>query len=86
MHIVGGESTLSVGVPTRYAIARMAPSFKNNWMFSILGAACISYNYGLEKFTSSAENLQDGIETARNSRAAEFTELSEEREAMERAM
>lgn len=64
----------------------MAPSFKNNWLFSIIGAACISYNYGLDKFTSSAENLQNGIEKARNSRAAEFSELSDEREAMERAM
>lgn len=86
MNAEGGESGLTVGVPTRYSIARMAPSFKNNWLFSIIGAACISYNYGLDKFTSSAENLQNGIEKARNSRAAEFSELSDEREAMERAM
>jgi hypothetical protein len=79
----GGEGGLSVGVPTRYAVEKMTPSFKNNWLFSIIGVACISWNYGLDKFTSSAEAAQDGIERARNARAAE---LSKEREEMERAM
>lgn len=79
----GGENGLSIGVPTRYGVARMTPSFTNNWLFSIIGVACISKNYGLDKFTSSADAAQDGIERARNSRAAE---LSAEREAMERAM
>lgn len=83
MNVEGGESGLTVGVPTRYAVKRMLPSIKNNWLFSAIGIACISWNYGIDKFTSSAENLQDGIETARNARAAEF---SKEREEMERAM
>lgn len=83
VNVAGGEGDLSVGVPTRYGVERMIPSFKNNWLFSIIGVACISWNYGLDKFTSSADAAQDGIERARNARAAE---LSEQREAMERAM
>lgn len=83
LNVAGGDNDLSIGVPTRYGVEKMLPSFKNNFLYSIIGVACISYNYGLDKFTSSADAAQDGIEKARNARAAE---LSEEREKMERAM
>jgi hypothetical protein len=83
LNVEGGDNELSVGVPTRYAVDKMKAAFANNWLFTIIAAASISYNYGLDKFTSSADNVQDGIEKARNARAAE---ISEEREAMERAM
>eukprot|EP00603_Paraphysomonas_imperforata_P007310 CAMPEP_0114425326 /NCGR_PEP_ID=MMETSP0103-20121206/7175_1 /TAXON_ID=37642 ORGANISM="Paraphysomonas imperforata, Strain PA2" /NCGR_SAMPLE_ID=MMETSP0103 /ASSEMBLY_ACC=CAM_ASM_000201 /LENGTH=344 /DNA_ID=CAMNT_0001594153 /DNA_START=48 /DNA_END=1082 /DNA_ORIENTATION=+ len=82
LNVEGGENDLSIGVPTRYAVKGL-PAFRNNWLLSAIGVASISYNYGFNKFTTSADNVQDGIERARNSRAAE---ISEEREAMERAM
>lgn len=83
LNVEGGENDLSIGVPTRYGVKRMKAAFINNWLFTLIGAASISYNYGIDKFSSSAEAAQDGIERARNARAAE---LSAEREAMERAM
>ena len=37
LNIEGGEGGLSVGVPTRYAVKGMGPSFRNNWLFSLIG-------------------------------------------------
>lgn len=82
LNVEGGEGGLSVGVPSRYN-AKMMPALKNNFLFSVIGIACISWNFGYDKFTSSAESAQAGIEKARNARAEQ---LAKDREEMERAM
>ena len=83
VNVEGGDGGLSIGVPTRYAADRFKPALKNNFLYSLIGISCIAWNFGIDKFTSSAESAQEGIEKARNARAEL---LATDREEMERAM
>jgi len=63
---------LVIGVPTRYSVEYAIPAFKSNWFLSSIALAAIQKQYqGLTKFTSNADNLQNGIERARNARAGQ---------------
>lgn len=62
---------LVIGVPTRYAIEHAIPAFRSNWLLTSVALSALKKNYGgLNKFLSNPNNLQDGIELARKSRAA----------------
>jgi hypothetical protein len=83
---------LVIGVPTRYGssdVLRM-PSLRSNFLLSVIGLGSIAYTYGLDKFLSSSDSFQKGIELARASRgdlaaAQEEAELKK-KEEMENAM
>ncbi|CAE7459480.1 HSPBAP1, partial [Symbiodinium microadriaticum] len=82
-----GESgdDLVIGVPTRYGTKEVTkmPSFRSNFVLSVIGIASIAYTYGLDRFLSSSDSFQNGIEKARSARAADMQKRKEE---MERAM
>jgi hypothetical protein len=85
MNLGDSSDDLVIGVPTRYgtkAVWKM-PSFRSNFLLSVIGISSIAYTYGLDSFMSSSENFQNGIERARNSRAADIKKKKEE---MEREM
>lgn len=61
-----------IGVPTRYSVEKTVPAFKSNFLLSTIALAAITKTYGgIGTFTSNTNNLQDGIETARNSRVGQ---------------
>jgi len=63
---------LVIGVPTRYAVEYTIPAFKSNFVLTTVALAAIQKSYGgMTSFLGSPTNLQDGIEKARNTRAAQ---------------
>lgn len=74
IHNLGEDpNALIIGVPTRYSIKHSIPAFRSNWLLTSIALGSIQKNYGGTKtFTSHAANLQDGIEKARKSRAAQM--------------
>jgi len=82
---------LVIGVPTRYATANplKMPAFRSNFLLSVIGLGSITYTYGLDKFFSSSDSFQQGIERARASRsdlAAKHEAELKKKEEMENAM
>lgn len=80
-----------IGVPTRYGNANplKMPSFRSNFMLSVIGLGSIAYTYGIDKFLSSSDSFQQGIERARASRgdlAVKHEEELRKKEEMENAM
>lgn len=70
LNIADSEDELVIGVPTRYSVDNAAPAFKSNFLLSAIAMQAIQKQYdGLNKFTSNAANLQNGIERARTARA-----------------
>lgn len=90
-NIAENENDLVIGVPTRYATSEFTkmPAFRSNFILSVIGLGSIAYTYGFDKFLSSADSFQKGIERARSSRgdlvAKEEAELKK-KEEMENAM
>ena len=82
-----GESSddLVIGVPTRYGTTQVhkMPSFRSNFLLSIIGISSIAYTYGIDRFMASSDSFQHGIEKARNARASDMQKKKEE---MEREM
>lgn len=74
IHNLGDDpNELVIGVPTRYSIKYSLPAIKSNWLLTAIALGSIQKNYnGIATFTSNAANLQDGIEKARKSRAAQM--------------
>lgn len=77
------HNDLVIGVPTRYAIKNFKPAIINNPLLTTIAMSSIAYTYGIDKFLSSADSLQKGIERARTSRAKELSAKDEE---LERAL
>lgn len=80
-----------IGVPTRYGTPNplKMPSFRSNFILSVIGIGAITYTYGLDKFFSSSDAFQNGIERARASRsdlAAKHEADLKKKEEMENAM
>eukprot|EP00341_Mesodinium_pulex_P000424 CAMPEP_0116966254 /NCGR_PEP_ID=MMETSP0467-20121206/49733_1 /TAXON_ID=283647 /ORGANISM="Mesodinium pulex, Strain SPMC105" /LENGTH=308 /DNA_ID=CAMNT_0004655711 /DNA_START=20 /DNA_END=946 /DNA_ORIENTATION=+ len=52
---MGEPDDLVIGVPTRYGSKPVwkMPSFKSNFLLSVVGVASIAYTYGLDKFMAS---------------------------------
>jgi hypothetical protein len=90
-NIAENENDLVIGVPTRYGSSNVfkMPSLRSNFVLSVIGLGSIAYTYGLDKFLSSSDSFQKGIELARASRgdlaAAQEAELKK-REEMENGM
>jgi hypothetical protein len=90
-NIAENENDLVIGVPTRYGSSNIfkMPSLKSNFVLSVIGLGSIAYTFGLDKFLSSSDSFQKGIERARASRgdlADKEEEEMKKKEEMENAM
>lgn len=90
-NIAENEDDLVIGVPTRYGSSNVfkMPSLRSNFILSVIGLGSIAYTYGLDKFLSSSDSFQKGIERARASRgdlAAKQEEELKKREELENGM